>query len=114
MTSRKRISAITTATMIGLSLGILQPSAAHAASCPSGVVCFWTGANYTGNQGQSNAVPGLCFHNAGPLKSVINRSGRSVTFYQLNNCASGGLSTRTVGPGLSVSNLGITAYSYIS
>ncbi|NES15900.1 peptidase inhibitor family I36 protein [Micromonospora solifontis] len=108
----KRSAAIAAAATVGLSLGVAQPTAANAASCASPEVCTWSGTNYTGNVGYSYASPGVCYYNAGPIRSVINRTSRTITFYELSNCAISGFSTRTVGAGLSVSNLGITAYSY--
>ncbi|MFG1890257.1 peptidase inhibitor family I36 protein [Micromonospora sp. NPDC049051] len=98
--------------MVGLSIGILQPTAASAASCTSNV-CTYSGANFTGTEATSGGNAGVCYL-PGAIRSIVNNSSRSIVVYELTNCRIDGFKTRTVEPYTSVSSMSFTGYSYKS
>ncbi|WP_084466938.1 peptidase inhibitor family I36 protein [Nocardia arthritidis] len=87
------------------------PEAAAAPSCPKGSVCMWTGTNYTGRMLEWIPVVDstscvVTYPKGGAARSVVNRSGQSLTFWESSNC-----SGRHTNGATSFSDLGFDAYS---
>ena len=91
----KRSSLIVAAVASMLGAGLAAP--ASAASCPSGAICIWDG---TGYSGPANAqvlgpdfVSGECTALTSDwdnrISSLINRSSRTLTFYDGAGCTGG-------------------------
>lgn len=85
-----------------------EPSATNAltdsvSQCPSGYLCLWTGASYTGSFTKYSSTSGYRVVTYSTVKSMWNNRSKRSYFY---SGSSGSGSSQCYGPGVKTGNLG--------